>query len=80
MVEAIAKIKLPLDALHSTLGRHAARAVMCARNVEILAHQWDLLMANIAKGDTATFEKPVFPDHEVSGFGFHEAPRGLLSH
>lgn len=79
-VEAIAKIKLPLDALHSTLGRHAARAVMCARNVEILAHQWDLLMANIARGDTATFEKPVFPDHEVSGFGFHEAPRGLLSH
>ncbi len=27
-----------------------------------------------------TFEKPVFPTGEVSGFGFHEAPRGLLSH
>jgi hydrogenase large subunit len=80
MVEAIAKIKVPLEALHSTLGRHAARAVMCARNVEILEHQWDLLMANIAKGDSATFEKPVFPDHEISGFGFHEAPRGMLSH
>ena len=80
MVEGIAKIKLPVDALHSTLGRHAARAVMCARNVEILEHQWDLLMANIAKGDAATFEKPVFPAHEISGFGFHEAPRGMLSH
>lgn len=79
-VKAIAGIDLGVDALHSTIGRHAARAVMCARNVEILAHQWDLLMANIARGDTATFEKPVFPDHEIAGFGFHEAPRGLLSH
>ena len=80
MVESIGKIKVPLAALHSTIGRHAARAVMCARNVEILEQQWDLLMANIAAGDTSTFEKPVFPDGEVSGFGFHEAPRGMLSH
>ncbi|TMQ12135.1 MAG: hydrogenase 2 large subunit [Deltaproteobacteria bacterium] len=79
-VEAIAKIKLPLAALHSTIGRHAARAVMCARNVEILERQWELLIANLAAGDTATFEKPVFPAGEVSGFGFHEAPRGILSH
>jgi hydrogenase large subunit len=79
-VEAIAKIKLPLAALHSTIGRHAARAIMCARNVEILEQQWDLLMANIAAGDTTTFEPPVFPDHQLSGFGFHEAPRGALSH
>jgi hydrogenase large subunit len=80
MVESIAKIKVPLAALHSTLGRHAARAVMCARNVEILDAQWKLLMDNIAAGDVSTFEKPVFPAGEVSGFGFHEAPRGLLSH
>ena len=80
MVKAIAKIDVPLAGLHSTLGRHAARAVMCARNVEILAAQYDLLMANIAKGDIDTFEKPVFPAGEVMGFGFHEAPRGLLSH
>jgi len=79
-VEAISKIKLPLAALHSTIGRHAARAVMCARNVEILEQQWELLMANIAAGDTTTFAKPVFPDREISGFGFHEAPRGMLSH
>ena len=79
-VEAISGIKLPLTALHSTIGRHAARAVMCARNVEILAQQWDLLMASIASGDTSTFEKPVFPDREIAGFGFHEAPRGMLSH
>jgi hydrogenase large subunit len=80
IVEAVAKIKVPLEGLHSTLGRHAARAVMCARNVEILEDQWNLLMANIAKGDTTTFAKPVFPKGEIQGFGFHEAPRGMLSH
>lgn len=79
-VEALAKTKVPLDALHSTIGRHAARAVMCAMNVDILEKQWKLLIDNIAKGDVATFEKPVFPKGEVSGFGFHEAPRGMLSH
>lgn len=80
IVKAVAKIDVPLAGLHSTLGRHAARAVMCARNVEILGVQYDLLMGNIAKGDVHTFEKPVFPTGEVQGFGFHEAPRGMLSH
>jgi hydrogenase large subunit len=80
IVEMVGKIKLPLGALQSTIGRHAARAVMCARNVEILADQWDLLMANIAAGDTTTFARPVFPEGEIAGFGFHEAPRGMLSH
>jgi hydrogenase large subunit len=80
LVETVGKTKVPLAALHSTLGRHAARAVMCARNVEILADQWQLLVANIGKGDVHTFEKPHFPKGEVAGFGFHEAPRGLLSH
>lgn len=79
-VEALSKTKVPLDALHSTIGRHAARAVMCAVNVDLLERQWKLLIDNIASGDVATFEKPVFPKGEVSGFGFHEAPRGILSH
>jgi len=80
IVESVARITLPPSALHSTLGRHAARAVMCARNVEILADQWERLMANIAAGDATTFSRPEFPAGEVSGFGFHEAPRGMLSH
>jgi hydrogenase large subunit len=80
LIEGVGKIKVPLDGLHSTLGRHAARAVMCQRNADILDSQWALLIENIKKGDTATFEKPVFPQSEVTGFGFHEAPRGILSH
>lgn len=77
---SLAKTKIPLAAVHSTIGRHAARAVSCAVQVDELSHQWQLLIDNIAKGDTATFNKPVFPAGEATGVGFHEAPRGVLSH
>ncbi len=79
-VSALAKTKVGLDAMHSTIGRHAARAVRCAVSVDELSNQWNLLLANIAKGDVTTFNKPVFPKGEISGVGFHEAPRGALSH
>jgi Ni,Fe-hydrogenase I large subunit len=72
--------ELPLSIVHSTIGRHAARAVRCAVLYENLNEQWGLLMANIAKGDFDTFNRPVFPKGEIRGFGFHEAPRGVLSH
>jgi hydrogenase large subunit len=52
----------------------------CAVQVDELARQWDLLLANMAKGDLTTFNKPVFPKDEVAGVGIHEAPRGVLSH
>jgi hydrogenase large subunit len=35
---------------------------------------------NIGKGDVSVFNPPVFPRSEQRGFGFHEAPRGTLSH
>jgi len=79
-VSALAKTKVGLDAMHSTIGRHAARAVRCAVLVDELSNQWSLLLGNIAKGDLKTFNKPVFPKGEISGVGFHEAPRGALSH
>jgi hydrogenase large subunit len=80
IVKTVGKIDVPLAGLHSTIGRHAARAVMCAVNVDILDQQWTMLMENLAKGDLKTFNKPVFPKGEQQGFGIHEAPRGLLSH
>jgi hydrogenase large subunit len=79
-VSALAKTKVGIGALHSTIGRHAARAVRCAVMVDQLADQWGLLINNIAKGDTKTFNQPVFPKGESMGVGFHEAPRGVLSH
>jgi hydrogenase large subunit len=66
--------------LESTLGRHAARAIRCAVMAETALKHWGMLVENIGKGDTAIFNKPTFPQGEQQGFGFHEAPRGVLSH
>ncbi len=79
-VSNLAKTKIGLDAMHSTIGRHAARAISCCVNVDMLADQWTALLTNMGKGDLSTFNKPVFPKGEVQGMGFHEAPRGALSH
>lgn len=79
-VSALAKTKVGLDAMHSTIGRHAARAISCAVQVDMLNDQWTALLNNMAKGDLTTFNKPVFPKGEIMGQGYHEAPRGVLSH
>jgi hydrogenase large subunit len=79
-VSEIAKVKVTPGMLQSTLGRHAARAVRTAMLSDLALKHWKLLVENIAKGDTTTFNPPTFPAGEVRGFGFHEAPRGALSH
>jgi hydrogenase large subunit len=76
----LAGVKLTPAVLHSTPGRHLARAVRCAVLGEMALKHWKLLVENIAKGDTAIFTEPKFSDGEQRGFGFHEAPRGTLSH
>ena len=80
MAGSVAGSPIPVAALHSTIGRHAARCVRTAVLYEALQKQWTLLMENIGKGDVETFNRPVFPKGEVRGFGYHEAPRGVLSH
>jgi len=79
-VAAISKKKVGPEVLHSTLGRHAARAIRCAVMADLAIQQWQLLVDNITKGDTKTFNVPTFPKDKVEGMGFHEAPRGTLSH
>ena len=79
-VSSLVGAEVGVGALHSTIGRHAARAVRCAVLLEALENQWNLLVENLAKGDTTTFNPPQFPKGEVKGFGYHEAPRGTLSH
>ncbi len=76
----VAGSKIPLNALHSTIGRHAARAVRCAVLNDTLSDLWQALVDNIGKGDYEVFNPPQFPKGEIKGFGFHEAPRGTLSH
>ncbi len=77
-------LDVPADALFSTLGRTAARAI-CAK----LSSTWglefyDQLIANIKNGDMrmANMEKwePSTWPKECKGVGFTEAPRGALAH
>jgi hydrogenase large subunit len=78
----IAGVKLGPAVLHSTLGRHAARAIRCAVMAELAQKHWKLLVENIGKGDTSIFVDPqkVLKPGTYRGVGFHEAPRGTLSH
>jgi hydrogenase large subunit len=76
----IAGTRVTVDMMHSTLGRHVARAIRSCVMSELALRHWGLLAENIGKGDVTSYNKPEFPSGEQRGFGFHEAPRGLLSH
>ena len=80
LASTLAKTKLPLSALHSTLGRIGARAIRTAVLGELAVKHWEMLVGNIGKGDLAYFTPWEYPKGESRGFGFHEAPRGTLSH
>ncbi len=79
-VSSLVGSKVGIPALHSTIGRIAARAVRCAVLNDTLQEQWTALVNNIASGDMTTFNPPTFPSGVQQGFGYHEAPRGILSH
>ena len=74
----------PLNALFSTLGRTAARALEAQWAARKQAYFLDKLIANIKAGDssTANTEKwdPQTWPAEIKGVGFTEAPRGALGH
>ncbi|HXH68312.1 MAG TPA: nickel-dependent hydrogenase large subunit [Candidatus Limnocylindrales bacterium] len=79
-VSAIAKIPVKPGMLQSTLGRIAARAIRASMLADLAEKHWGLLVNNIASGDAKIYVKPQFGDKELHGVGFHEAPRGTLSH
>ena len=80
LASSIAGTEVGPQALHSTLGRHLARAIRAKVLSGLAEKHWGLLAANIGKGDFTTYNRPEFPKGEQRGFGFHEAPRGALSH
>jgi hydrogenase large subunit len=47
---------------------------------ELAVEHWQRLVNNIGRGDHEIFVQPEFPKGEIRGVGFHEAPRGMLSH
>jgi hydrogenase large subunit len=82
--KTLAQLDLPLEAMFSTMGRTAARALECKILADSMPLWYDNLMANIKAGDVRTFnqtlwEPSTWPRH-AQGVGFVEAPRGSLAH
>ncbi len=79
-ISKIAGVNVGVEALHSTPGRHLGRAIRAAILSDLALKHWELLVENIGRGDLEIFNPPTFPKGQQMGFGFHEAPRGTLSH
>ena len=80
----LSALQVPVDALFSTLGRTAARALEAQWAARKQKYFFDKLVANIKAGDSSTantekFDPKTWPA-EVKGVGFTEAPRGALAH
>ncbi|EXJ16094.1 Uptake hydrogenase large subunit [Imhoffiella purpurea] len=80
----LASLDLPLDALYSTMGRTAARALETQIMVEAMDGWFDRLLANIRGGDLRTFNETLWDPSTwpstARGVGHLEAPRGALGH
>jgi len=77
-------LKAPVEAVFSTLGRTAARAIETKVFADALRTYYDELIAEIKAGNTKTFNgekwEPMTWPAEARGFGYMEAPRGALGH
>ncbi len=78
------KLGVGLSALFSTLGRTAARGIETLLIAEMLPKWIDELAQKIKAGDLRIhngemWEPSKWPK-EARGYGFHDAPRGALSH
>ena len=77
-------LNAPIEAVFSTLGRTAARAIETKVFADFMLRTYHELVATIKAGDTKThnnekWEPTSWPAH-AEGFGFMEAPRGALGH
>ena len=88
-VRALAKqvtdaLQVGPEALFSTLGRVAARAMETVLLARRLSHWYGALVARIKGGDTNTFNRakwdPSTWPAKAKGYGYLEAPRGALGH
>ena len=78
------KLGVGPEALFSTLGRVAARAIETLLLAEKQGEWLDQLASNMSRHDLRTHDNskwdPSTWPAEASGAGFHEAPRGALGH
>jgi len=77
---ANATLGIGMKDYHSTMGRLLARAQRAHLMADISLENLDKLMGNIAAGDKSYANHTEIPKGEFRGVGFHEAPRGTLSH
>jgi hydrogenase large subunit len=82
--EALGRLRVGPEALFSTLGRTAARALETRLCAAWMQEEFDGLIAHIRAGQTATANtekwNPSTWPAEARGFGHVEAPRGALGH
>jgi Ni,Fe-hydrogenase I large subunit len=80
----LGKLGVGPEALFSTLGRVAARAIETLVLAEKQGEWLDQLAANMGRHDLRTHDNskwdPASWPSDASGAGFHEAPRGALGH
>lgn len=82
---ALQRLKVPPGALMSTLGRVLARGLETQLMAQYSLELVGMLRDNIGNGDlaiadTAKWDPSSWPAGQARGVGFHEAPRGGLSH
>ena len=81
MVDAAnAQLGISMKDYHSTMGRMLARGIRARVMASLSLEYLDKLTANLAKGDQTYANHTEIPSGEYQGAGFHEAPRGSLSH
>ena len=82
--QTLGKLNVPTDALFSTLGRTAARAIDAKLAMTWLVEYFNELMTRVRMNEVSTFngerwEPKTWPS-ECEGVGLTEAPRGALAH
>ena len=82
--EFLATVGLPFEAMYSTLGRTAARAIETQVVADAMAGMMTDLETAIADGDRETHNDamwdPATWPRSARGFGYTDAPRGALGH
>jgi hydrogenase large subunit len=82
--QSLKQLDLPVEAMYSTMGRTAARALEAKLLSDAMPQWYEGLMSNIQAGEVRTFNEALWepsswPKH-AQGVGFLEAPRGSLAH
>ena len=82
--QTLGKLNVPVDALFSTLGRTAARALDAALAMGWLKEFFDQLMERVKIHEVSTFNGELWEPKtwpvDAEGVGLTEAPRGALAH